>query len=229
MVYQGPAPALDPELPPAVAGPAFLPDGTEVWVRPLHSSDGELVREFVQQESPSSLELRYFSAVRPVLAQEETGRHPPLRDRLCLLVLGDRADRVSILGIGEYARIGPGATTAEAGFLVAAAFHGRGIAALLLARLARAARTFGIARFEARVGGENPEMLEVFRGTGLPLHEELGDGEVDVVIPTGSEAGPSGTMRVAPADAARREAPGPPGRRARSTGRSRPSVLRSRG
>ncbi|HYB62972.1 MAG TPA: GNAT family N-acetyltransferase [Thermoplasmata archaeon] len=229
MVYQGPAPALDPELPPAVAGPAFLPDGTEVWVRPIHSSDSELVREFVEQESPSSLELRYFSAVRPVLAQEETGRHPPPGDRLCLLVLGDRADRVSILGIGEYARVGPGATTAEVGFLVAAAFHGRGIAALLLARLARAARTFGIARFEARVAGESPELLEVFRGSGLPVHEELGDEEVDVLIPTGSEVGPSGTMRVEPDDAAGREVSGPPGRRDRATGRPRPSALRSRG
>jgi len=187
MVYQGPS--LDPSLPPAVAGPAFLCDGTEVWVRPVQTSDGELVRDFLDQESPESLEMRAFLASRPALAHEAIVRPSLPDDRLCLLVLGDRSDRVTVLGVGEYARTGEGSTVAEVAFLVAGSFRGRGIATLLLARLARAARAFGIVRFEARVRAENPELLEVFRGSGLPFSEEAAEGEIDVLIPLGPETG----------------------------------------
>jgi GNAT superfamily N-acetyltransferase len=189
MVYQGPA--LETPLPPAVAGPAFLRDGTEVWVRPVQASDGELVRDFLEQETAESLEMRFFSAIRPFLAQEEIVRPSLPDDRLCLVVLGDRTDQVSVLGVGEYVRLAAGSAVAEVAFLVAGPFRGRGIATLLLARLARAARAFGIVRFEARVRSENPEMLEVFRGSGLPFHEESAEGEVDVLIPLGPE--PNGT------------------------------------
>lgn len=215
MVYQGPS--TETMLPPAVAGPAFLRDGTEVWVRPVLPSDRELVREFVEQESPESLELRYFSAIRPVLAQEEIVRPTSPDDRLCLVVLGDRADMVAVLGVGEYARTPDRPSVAEVAFLVATPFRGRGIATLLLARLARAARAFGILTFEARVRSENPEMLEVFRGSGLPMREQSSEGEVDVIIPLQPEASPSAAVRPAPAPVAGGTAL-----------RSRFSVLRSR-
>lgn len=222
MVYQGPG--SEPTLPPAVAGPAFLPDGTEVWVRPVQAADRELVREFLEQESPGSLEVRYFSAIRPVLAQEEIGQPSLPSDRLCLLVLGDRADRVAILGIGQYARTGPGSPLAEVVFVVAAPFRGRGIATLALARLARAARAFGILRFEARVRAENPELLEVFGGHGRPLHETTDEGEVDVQIPLGPEAGPVGASGPAAAGDRTRD----PGAATDGTFGQRRSALRSR-
>jgi len=184
----------DSGLPPAVAGPAFLRDGTEVWVRPVHPSDDDLVRGFVEQESPESLERRYFSAIRPSRVEEAIVRSSRPEERLCLVVLGERAERLAVLGVGEYARSPDDPSVAEVAFLVAEAFRGRGIATLLLARLARAARGYGIVRFEARVLPENPEMLEVFRGSGLPVEEASSDGEVDVSIPLGPEATPSGTL-----------------------------------
>jgi GNAT superfamily N-acetyltransferase len=188
----------------------------------VQSADRELVREFLEQESPDSLEMRYFSAVRPVLAQEEIVRSTPPDDRLCLLALGDPADRVTVLGVGEYARTRPGSTVAEVAFLVATPYRGRGIATLLLARLARAARAFGILRFEARVRSENPDMLEVFRGSGLPLHESVAEGEVDVEIPLCPEVGSSGGMHAVPVGDGATPAAGPMLRHARL------SALRSR-
>jgi len=184
----------DSGLPPAVAGPAFLRDGTEVWVRPVRPTDDDLVRGFVEEESPESLERRYFSAIRPARVEEAIVRASRPEDRLCLLVLGERAERLAVLGVGEYARSPDDASVAEVAFLVAEAFRGRGIATLLLARLARAARGYGIVRFEARVLPENPEMLEVFRGSGLAVEEASSDGEVDVSIPLGPVATPSGTL-----------------------------------
>jgi RimJ/RimL family protein N-acetyltransferase len=187
MVYQGPR--VEAALPPAVAGPAFLSDGTEVWVRPVQASDRDIVLDLLEREAP---EPRHFVTARPTLAQEEILAPSSPDDRLCLLVLGDRPDRVAVLGMGEYARTRTGSPVAEVAFLVGGPFRDQGIATLLLARLARAALAFGIQRFEARVRAENPEMLEVFRGTGVPFTEESAEGEVDLLIPLAPEVGASG-------------------------------------
>lgn len=185
------APSADVWLPPAVTGAAFLRDGTEVWVRPVQPSDRDLVLDLLERESPESLDPRYFAALRRGLAEGEFVAPPP-GEGLCLLVLGDRSARVAVLGLGEYVRTRPSSPVADVAFLVAGPFRGRGIATLLLARLARAARGFGILRFEARVREETPELLEVFRGSGLPFTEAPGEGEVDVVIPLSPDLGASG-------------------------------------
>ena len=187
MASQAPAPR--PVLPPAVEGPAFLSDGTQVWVRPVLATDRGLVGEFVERESLQAIEARYFPGIR-FAGTPEAIASPG--DRLCLLVLGDRADQVIVLGVGEYARNRTAPDLAEVGFLVAGTHHGHGIASLLLARLARAARGFGILRFDARVRDENPSMLEVFRESGLPYAEEQADGEVHVLIPLSTELHPQG-------------------------------------
>jgi GNAT superfamily N-acetyltransferase len=187
----GPSAPIEALLPPGVVGPAFLRDGTEVWVRPAIGPDRDLLLELLEREPSESLAFRFGSAIRPELAEEEIARIAPPEDRLCLLALGDRSGRAAVLGVGEYARLGPGAPAAEIAFLVAAPFRRRGIASLLLARLARAAEGFGILRFEARVRADNPEMLEVFRGCGRPLVEAGEEGEVLVQIPLVPDAGSS--------------------------------------
>jgi len=181
MVYQGPG--VDPLLPPAVAGPAFLRDGTEVWVRGAQPTDRDLVLDLLEREAVGAPEGTAPLRSPTLLGQKQILEPASPEDRLCLLVLGDVNGRVRALGVGEYARPRPASTVAEIAFLVAGPFRGQGIATLLLARLARAAQAFGIVRFEARIRAENPEMLEVFRGSGFPFTEEPSEGEVDVLIP----------------------------------------------
>jgi GNAT superfamily N-acetyltransferase len=227
-------PELERSLPPAVAGRAFLRDGTEVWVRPVHEADRDLVNEFVNAVSFDALELRYFEAIRPSAAREEIVEPHSPDDRLCLLVLGERTERVAVLGVGEYATVGGNRQLAEVAFLVAEPFRGRGIASLLLARLARAAGSFGIERFVARVRDDNPEMLEVFRGTGIPLSERREGDEVDVIFPIAPRGSPAAAGRsVDPARAETVMVPeeayrGPAVRRVRRLSRgSRPGTPRS--
>lgn len=185
----------DASLPPAVAGPAFLRDGTEVWVRPVLDEDRELVLDFLGREATEAIELRHFAAVRAEAPERERIARSSPADRLCLLVLGEHADQVAIVGVGEYVRLGPGAPVAEIAFLVAASFRGLGVASLLLARLARAARAFGLVRFEARVREEDSGILEVFQGRGLPFGEGSDEGEVDVFIPLDPEVGQAGSAQ----------------------------------
>jgi GNAT superfamily N-acetyltransferase len=193
-----PAPRVPTEtgLPPAVAGPSFLRDGTEVWVRPVRADDDVLVRAFVRASSFESLEERYFAGIRPSVAEAEIVTPGAPESRLCLLALGQAAGEVAILGVGEYVRCGPASSLAEVAFLVAEGYRGRGVASLLLARLARAARAFGIARFAASVRPENPEMLEVFHASGFPYREERLADEIEIVFPIGPpEPSPSDMRR----------------------------------
>lgn len=187
-------------LPPAVVGPAFLQDGTEVWVRPAQPADRDLVERFVGTVSLDALEERYFTALRPSGVPKEGCAPSRPEDRLSLLVLGERGTSVSILGVGEYVRTADRSALAEVAFLVAEPFRGLGIASLLLARLARAARTYGIVRFVARVRSENPEMLEVFRASGFPFTEQRLQDEVDVVFPIVPTEGPESARSAAPPD-----------------------------
>ena len=191
-------PPTESDLPPAVAGPAFLRDGTEVWVRSLQPEDRSLIDEFLAHASEEALTLRGFASLRPAVTGAEAVARSSPQDRLCLLVLGDRSDRITVLGTGEYVRLAPGATVAEVGILVDEPYQGLGIATLLLARLARAALGFGILRFEARVGTENPEMLEVFRGSGQRCSEGSSEGEVDLLIPLSPQAGERGCTTAGP-------------------------------
>lgn len=177
------APPEGQDFPPIVAGRSILRDGTEVWVRPVRQEDRGLVHEFVSQLSPDALALRYFAAVRPSVAEEEIASPDVPNDRLRLLVLGESAGAVGILGIGEYARTRPGSTLGEVAFLVAEPSRGRGVASLLLARLARSAWASGMRRFVARIRAGNAEILELFRANGVPLTAERIDDEVDVIFP----------------------------------------------
>lgn len=192
------------ELPPAVAGRWFLRDGTEVWVRPLLPSDRDLAQEFVRALAPEGLEARYFGTVRSLLAGETGAFAVPTGDRLCLLVLGERPNGIAILGVGEYARLSGGGPLAEVTVVVEERSRGLGVASVLLARLARAARAFGILRFLARIRSANPEMLELFRASGLRFTEERLEDEVDVIVPIVPDADLAPAPRAAEPDRARR-------------------------
>lgn len=210
-------------LPPAVDGPAFLRDGTEVWVRPPQPSDDDLLREFSAHEELEALDLHYFPSIRPPASGGPDAPAPSPEDRLCLLVLGEHAGRVRLLAVGEYQRSPTVTDLAELAFLVAEPFRGRGIGSLLLARLARAARGFGLVCFDARIRAANPEILEVFGESGRSHREELEEGEVHVLIPLSPEFRPRTSALAVPEGGnvldrtASGEAPqpagGPPGRR----------------
>ncbi len=180
-----------------MTGPAFLRDGTEVWVREAQEEDRPLLAEFLARASAEALASTVFPTSRPELGAAEVAAASRADEALGLLVLGDRAGGVAVLGLGRYAREEARGATAEVTFLVDDAYRDRGIPMLLLARLARAARAFGIRQFEARVRPDNPGMLEVFRTSGFPIAERPDADEVAVLVPIGSEPDPSASPRPA--------------------------------
>ncbi|MGC2033910.1 MAG: GNAT family N-acetyltransferase [Thermoplasmata archaeon] len=145
-------------------------------------SDRERVIEFLRHISPDSLELRFFSALRPEAVTNEIlggGRSP---DRLSLILETTDAFPGQILGHGECARSPEDPARAEVAFLVADDHQGLGIATLLLWRLAERARTVGIRYLDARVMKENRSMIDVFAGAGFPCTISWEAEEADVSL-----------------------------------------------
>lgn len=209
-----PSHAADAALPPAVAGPAFLPDGTEVWVRPVQEQDRELLTEFAQQDAPARSGLRpaVDASIPPTVEDGLPSLGAP--SRCCLLVLGETAGRITLLGIGEYARLRRDPTVAQVTVRVAGTYRGRGIASLLLARLSRAALTSRIRSFEALPQGSDPELLEVFRGETVPFAAASREPEGPWVIPLAPKESPDEDEASASPRPGRRRLTAPSARRA---------------
>jgi acetate---CoA ligase (ADP-forming) len=177
------------KTPPGKAGegPGHLRDGTAVVVLQVRPKDHAELAEFVGGLGEETLEQRFFGPVRPEMAtaQLEECELPP--DRLSLMV-ELAAEPGRIIGQGEYVRDGPGAPSAEVAFIVGEHFRERGVATLLLERLAEAASAVGIRSFHASVQGPNTPMLDVFRGSGFLVVERWVGGETLLSFPIGPSA-----------------------------------------
>jgi acetyl coenzyme A synthetase (ADP forming)-like protein len=87
-----------------------------------------------------------------------------------------------IVGHALYAPSGE--RRAEVGFAIAAEYHGRGLATILLGNLADAAAANGIDTFESVVMTENRRMLDVFRESGFPVKTRFEWHTVEAAFPT---------------------------------------------
>ncbi len=157
-----------------------LRDGSTLQLRPVAKGDAALVRELLDGLSANSLATRFFSGA---VDTERTAE-------LLVQVDGDHAFGLLALhgsparpaAHGFCVRTSPG--RAEVAFTVADGFQGQGIASIILAQMAEAARGLGIEMFEATVLPENGSMLEVFAGSGYPVHTKSEPGLVTVQFPT---------------------------------------------
>jgi RimJ/RimL family protein N-acetyltransferase len=168
-------------------GPGHLRDGTAVVVLQVRPKDHSELADFVGGLGEETLEQRFFGPVRPEMAtaQLEECENPP--DRLSLMV-ELAAEPGKIIGQGEYVRDGPAAPSAEVAFIVGEHFRERGVATLLLERLAEAASAVGIQSFHASVQSPNTPMLDVFRGSGYLVVERWVEGEILLSFAIGPSA-----------------------------------------
>jgi GNAT superfamily N-acetyltransferase len=155
-----------------------LGDGTSAVLRPICESDAAALRRFHAHLSTRSIHLRYFYP------------HVDLQDdEVTHLTQVDGLDRFALVvehggelvAVGRYDRLGT-LDRAEVAFVVTDEFQHRGIATLLLQRLAASARRAGITRFAAEVLSENSDMLSVFRDSGFPATYKTEWGTVELAM-----------------------------------------------
>lgn len=168
-----------PGWPAHWAGDVLLADGGTAHVRPIAPQDDRLLAAFHARLSPESIYLRFFSP-HPRLSVGEIEHFTRVDHdaRVALVVLlGDE-----LIGVGRYDRL-LRSDTAEVAFVVGDAQQGRGIATLLLERLAAVARERGLHRFSADVLPHNRAMLRVFHDAGFEVTSRFEDGVVRLSFP----------------------------------------------
>jgi acetate---CoA ligase (ADP-forming) len=158
----------------------ILRDGSAVRVRPLEAGEEPALLRLVESLSADSLYARFFGIPTPERAVASLADCARPGD--VALVAQGGADRSIVAHAGAF-RLGP--DRAEAAFLVADEWQGRGLGSVLLSRLAVAARQRGIATLVAEVLPGNEAMLAVFERSGHPLLIQPGPQGFRVLIGTG--------------------------------------------
>ncbi|MGL6279036.1 MAG: GNAT family N-acetyltransferase, partial [Gaiella sp.] len=161
-----------------------LRDGRTVHVRPARPADREGLEDYFIGLSDESRRLRFWGHVVNVSEQAAHATEIDYTDHLTLLAFsGPALDEV--VGGAQYIRQGTSAR-AEIAMSTSDELQGLGLASILIAHLAQAAREHGIAVFAAEVLPENHRMVQVFRGTGFPIAIHARPGYVEVELPTAS-------------------------------------------
>ena len=192
-IWTGPARRSPHDL-PCGAGPvtgaihdyaveAVLRDGGSIHIRAIRPDDRGRLADHFHRLSERSVHLRFQGAKR-VLSEAELDfftRLDFVRHVGLVATLRDGAAE-RIIGVGRYL-VDDEPGCAEIAFAVADEHQGRGIGTLLLDHLLGIARERGITEFHAQVLGENNQMLEVFRHTGLRVTGTTDAGVMHLSFP----------------------------------------------
>jgi GNAT superfamily N-acetyltransferase len=163
----------------------ILRDGSAVRLRPLQAGEEPELRRFLDGVSAPSLYSRFFG--RPALERAAASLADCARPGDVAIVAQGGAQQSIVAHAGAF-RVGE--DRAEAAFLVADEWQGRGLGSILLYRLAAAARAQGIATLVAEVLPGNHAMLTVFQHSGHPVRIQPGAHAIRVLIGTTPVASP---------------------------------------
>ena len=153
-----------------------LRDGSTVHVRPSTIEDVPRLRAFLESLSVESRWFRFFSAG---VNLDAAARSAAASDGgLALIALRE----ATVVAHGTY--VCGAAGRAEVAFAVADAWHGHGLATVLLAHLAHAASHAGIDTFTAVVLAGNHRMLGVFHESGFLVSARRSEGAIEIEFPT---------------------------------------------
>ena len=160
-----------------------LRDGSTVHVRPTTPEDEPRLRAFLASLSEEARWFRYFTAGVNLDRAAHEAADPG--NGLSLVAL--RGPEGTVVGHGTYIAGPP--DQAEIAFAVADAWHGHGIATILLAHLAHAASAEGIETFTAIILPSNHRMLQVFHDSGFLVSARQSEGAIEIEFPASLSQG----------------------------------------
>ena len=168
-----------------------LKDGTPVTIRAIGQNDRTGLLAAFKNLDPESVYTRFFTYKRGLTEMELHELTEVDPDHVVALVVTTPVAGVEkLIGGGRYCS---DATHqgAELAFITADAYHGRGIASLVLQHLIRIGREKGILAFEADVLAQNQAMLAVFRRSGLPMKKRAEGNVIHVKLSLALDQTPS--------------------------------------
>jgi GNAT superfamily N-acetyltransferase len=161
-----------------------LRDGTKLQIRPIVPEDEPLLHEAVAAMSQRTVYFRFFS---PIKRMSDALAHRlavvDYRDRFAIVAAARRphgpGHKERIVGVARYDRARD-TDVAEVAVAVIDEFQRRGLGSVLLAELARVARSQGIRSFQLIVLPENREMLGLLRKMGWIHQAKLSGGVYEI-------------------------------------------------
>ena len=158
-----------------------LNDRTKVHLRPIQPEDEPLLHEAVASMSERTVYFRFFS---PIKRMSDALAHRlavvDYQDRFALVATTHKpSSKERIVGVARYDRA-PQTDVAEVAVAVIDEFQRRGLGGVLLAELARVAKTHGISTFQLIVLPENREMLGLLRKMGWIHQAKLAGGLYEI-------------------------------------------------
>jgi GNAT superfamily N-acetyltransferase len=144
-----------------------LTDGQRVVIRPVLPQDEAVTGAFFRELRAASRYDRFLGPMRtlpPGLLAHLT--HVDYSDHLALMAEVFADGHETVIAEARYAR-GPDKTSAEFAVSVADAWQGKGLARLLLGKIARRAVAAGVTRFCGETLASNQRMLALARKAGF--------------------------------------------------------------
>jgi GNAT superfamily N-acetyltransferase len=156
-----------------------LADGTAVALRLIQPDDAELLRRLFYRLSPDTVYWRFFTPVHT--PREEVLEHfarvdHRTREAVVAVIAGE------VVGVARYDQAA-GTDQADSAILVEDAWQGRGLAKVLLRRLAEVARERGIGTFTALILGENVRARHLYSSVFADIDARLDGSEWHLRIP----------------------------------------------
>ena len=149
-----------------------LKDQRSVTIRAVRPSDKALIAEAFRGLSAESIYFRLFAAKKEFTdADVKEITEVDFLNVVALVAVLEQNGKDRIVGEGRYIRSGEDGTMrrAEVALLVVDAFHGLGIATLLLKHLIAIARKAGITHLEAEILRSNQAMLNILARSDFPV------------------------------------------------------------
>ncbi len=170
------------QLPPLGVYPADLEkkvtlrDGTEIPLRPIKSTDEELMQELFYSLSDQTIYLRFFSSMG-AMPHERVQYYTTIdydAQMAIVAVLRTNGDE-DIIGVGRYIRE-KDSDMAELALLVRDDWQGKGLGTILHTYLAQIAQSRKIGGFKAEILEQNKRALYVFTKLGGKVETSFEDG-----------------------------------------------------
>ena len=146
-----------------------LKDGLEIKIRPIKTSDEDMMRRLFYNFSDESKYFRYFAS-KPVMPHKEMQKYVSIdyEDILSVVAIVEKGRNERIIAEARYA-YDKKTDAYEVAFIVDEEFQGKGVATFLFNYLIKIARDRGIKWFIAYVLPRNEAMLKVFEKSKIKI------------------------------------------------------------
>lgn len=163
-----------------------LPDGTEIFLRPIKPTDDDLMIDLFNSFSKETIYFRFFSTLKYMPKEQlEKMTHIDYAKQMAIVALVDEGGREQMVAVGRYTLDNEKPDEAEFAIVVQDAYQRRGIGTEVLKHLAHVAKLQGVRNITGYIMNENTHMFGVLRKSALKMTRrnwDRGITRVDIPI-----------------------------------------------